>query len=314
MKNVMLLGGGTSTAWHIAYVLKTYFSDEVSLTVCDINEKHSVHTSVLADHYIQVPLIKSPDYYQTMLSYLEEYQIDVLIPLIDDDILLFSRDNPDLLSREVLSTAAVRQTFEMLSDKRNLTQTLNQLGVPAPRVCADPRKIHGGESYFVKAAVGCGSRGALKMTGEEILSLPPDDARIVQELCVGPEITVDVVLDGKHPYTVCRERMEIKLGVSTKCRIYHDPEIQHILESIAHQLALPELFCVQFMKNHSKQWVLTDFNLRSGGGTAISAAVGFEAVRFAAADWLGLERSTEWLQRPTHSRYVVRTYSEVVTE
>ena len=86
------------------------------------------------------------------------------------------------------------------------------------------------------------------------------------------------------------------------------------MERIITQIELPSVFCVQFMRNHRDALSLIDFNLRSGGGTAISAAAGFEAIRFAAANWLGLSADPAWVPVLEQERYVVRTYREIVTK
>lgn len=313
MKNVMILAGGTATAWHIAEVLQKYYRDEICLTICDINERYLVHSSIFADNYLRVPPIKSANYYETMLRKISEYQIDILIPLIDEDISLFSCDNPDLLSLRVHSTAARQTTFQALSNKRNLVRTLAEIGVETPQTIFDLRDLEPTSTYFVKNAIGCGSRGAARLSGAEIQKLRGGNDQIIQEICTGPEITVDAVMNGNAVHTVCRERIETKLGVSTKCRVYCDKGIQSIIQNIADNIALPDIFCLQFMKNADGNWTLIDFNLRSGGGTAISAAVGFEAVRFAAAGWLHKERDPAWISQLDRERFVVRTYSEIVT-
>lgn len=315
MKRVMILSGGTSTAWHIADVLRRYFHEHIYLIICDINPRHLVHTSLFADFYIQVPPICSPEYYRFMLQTIEERRVDILIPLIDDDIFIFHRNNNDLIARGVYSTAPCKTVIEGLSNKENLENTLLTLGIPTPHIFKSADSIDPNGTYFVKAPVGCGSRGSYLADGKtaaEVIS--KRKGQIVQEICHAPEITVDVAHDGRRVYTICRERVEIKLGVSTKCRVYHDPDIQHILERIVAKIDLPPVFCVQFMRDVHDRWFLTDFNLRSGGGTAISAAIGFEAVRFAAAQWLDQPVDSAWVSIPAQEHYVVRAYQEIVTQ
>ena len=249
-----------------------------------------------------------------MLEHIRANDIDVLIPLIDDDIGCFSNDDPDLNAMGVRSTAPSAKSVDALSDKGHLTETLRQIGIYSPRVFTAAEQMDPSKRYFIKDRIGCGSRGAATVSGREAIELVAQPGKVVQEIYYGPEITVDAVLDGKKVYTICRERKEIKLGVSTKCRVYFDKDIQSILERLTKEIELPSVFCVQFMKDINGEWVLIDLNLRSGGGTAISAAVGFQAVRFAAAGWLGLPRNLAWLKRPVGGKYVVRTYQEVITQ
>lgn len=310
----MILSAGTATAWHIAQVLRTYYAAHMRLVACDINPRYLVHTSVLADQFIQVPPIKDPAYRSAMLEHIRANDIDVLIPLIDDDIVCFSNDDPDLNAMGVRSTAPSAKSVDALSDKGHLTETLQQIGICSPRVFTAAEQIDPSKRYFTKDRIGCGSRGVAMVNGREAIELVARPGKVVQEICCGPEITVDAVLDGEKIHTICRERKEVKLGVSTKCRVYFDKDIQSIMERLAREVELPSVFCVQFMKNVSGEWALIDLNLRSGGGTAISAGVGFQAVRFAAAGWLDLPRELAWLKRPTREKYVVRTYQEVITQ
>lgn len=314
MKKVMILSAGTATAWHIAQVLRTYYAAHMQLVVCDINPKYLVHTSVLADRFIQVPPIKDEAYYPIMLEQIRTNDIDVLVPLIDDDIMLFPNSNSDLKVLGVKSVAPGYKSVNALSNKEHLAEVLKRIGIRSPQVFADAMQLDTSKQYFVKDCIGCGSKGTAVITGQEAIEAVTQPGKLVQEICYGPEITVDAVFDGEKIYTICRERKEIKLGVSTKCRVYFDGEIQSIMEKLAKEIELPSVFCVQFMKNTRGEWVLTDLNLRSGGGTAISAAVGFQAVRFAAAGWLGLPRELAWLKRPSEEKYVVRTYQEVITQ
>ncbi len=313
MKRALILAGGTTTAWHIAETIKRYYKDELYLVICDTNPEHLVHTSVLADKFIQVPPIKTPNYYEKMLDIFCSEGIDLVIPLIDNDIMLFTSDNTDLRQMGLTSSAPDKETVLSLSNKRNMEKTLRSIGIRTPRIISDLSEIAPEVEYYIKNMVGFGSRDVHKVKGKDIIGL--SDQQFVQEMCNNPEITVDVVNDSKRIYTICRERVETKLGVSTKCKVFYSDEIQEIIEKVSNYIALPAICCVQFMADSRGHWSLIDFNLRSGGGTAISAAVGFEAVRAAIAIWIGKNiNCPDYLKKVDNARYVVRTYSEIVTK
>lgn len=310
MKKILLMAGGTATAWHIAKIFKEYYS-EVKLYICDINPPYKVHTSILADKYIVVPPIKSENYYNFMLGLLDFEKIDIIIPLIDYDIELFYRDNKDLLCRNIYSSAPPKRTVDLLSNKRNMSIFLNKVGVDTPK-CIEPEYLQSHLEYFVKDIVGFGSRNAFKDLGCNLKNI--SDRQIIQELCFNPEITVDVLCIDKKVYTICREREEVKAGVCTKARIFYDGEIQKIVERVSDNIELPSISCVQFMKNKENKWVLTDFNLRPGGGTALSAAVGFQAVRVAIGNWLDEKQDVDdLLVCKKQDNFVVRAYEEIIT-
>ena len=311
--SVMILSGGTAGAWHMCQVLRAHF-EGVRVVLCDCNPPHLVAAALLADLCIQVPMICEDSYYQRMLEILDEEKPDLLIPLIDHDLLLFPQDNPDLLRRGIHSTAACKKSGEILSNKRHMCDFLKDIEIATPMLYAAD-KVEENRFYYIKKAVGFGSRGARKQKGSEIRTGVIED-EIIQEYCFPPEITVDALYTGKTLHCVCRERIEVKAGVCTKARIFFEEEIQETLEKIAAYIQLPALFCVQFMQDEGGRRLLTDFNLRIGGGTALSAAAGFQAARAAFMVWLDDgEPGEDWLKTPLplEERFVLRTYQEWVS-
>lgn len=310
MKSVMVLSGGTATAWSICEAVRSVVSSDVKLIVCDTNPEYLVHTSVLADVFLTVPPIASEGYYEYMLQLLKDHRVDILIPLIDLDLQLFPRDDEKLVKMGVFSTAPIRRTFLSLSDKKMLHSTLTALNIPTPALY-EKSEVDSQTTYFVKPQLGFGSRNARQMTGAEILHQDIGDC-IVQELCGFPELTVDVSVNGEFVLSVCRERIETKAGVCTKARVFRCKEIENSIQKLAENLPLPEVCCMQFMRGKQKEWMLTDCNLRLGAGSALSAAVGFCAAEAAVSRWLGLPPMT--LHQPDHERFVLRHYTEIVTK
>jgi hypothetical protein len=188
---------------------------------------------------------------------------------------------------------------------------LCEIGVSTPCLF-DKGFISPEKEYYVKNIIGFGSRGAYKTLGETLDFT--DSEKIIQEICKPPEITVDALIHNKRIFLICRERIEIKSGVSTKVRVFYDETIYKIVEKIALSIELPVVSCIQFMKDEKNIWTLTDFNLRSGAGTAMSAIVGFQCIHAALAVWLNTGENIELLlQYPVKDKYVVRTYQEIIT-
>lgn len=311
MKKLLLMAGGTATAWHIANIIKKNFATNFYLIICDTNDPYLVHTSTLADEYIKVPPIASKNYYEKMLSIFKEKKIDIIVPLIDYDIMLFYQDNIDLSKIGVKSTAPLRETSEILSNKENMYYFLTEHLITTPKIFLQ-NELDDSEIYFVKDIVGFGSRGARKCDGKGLKNITNN--QIVQEICQQPEVTVDVVLSNEKIYTACRERMETKSGVCTKAKVYFNQEIHNIIDKISQIVKLPTISCVQFMRNSMGEWSLTDFNMRSGGGTALSEAAGFRAVEAAVNIWNGNNNVSNCLPIIQKERYVVRAYKEILTK
>ncbi|MET3570694.1 hypothetical protein ABID13_002332 [Enterocloster citroniae] len=311
MIRIMILGGGTAAAWAISKAVKDIGKNRVLLYVCDINPPHLVHTSTLADRYFVIPSIKSVGYYEYMMALFEKEKIDILVPLIDWDLSLFAYDNADLLRLGIYAASPYKQTFNMLSNKRNMTQTLEGMEIEVPHIISS-EFLKPECTYYVKPEIGFGSRNSRAVLGRDLLEMNLN-GMIVQELCLPEEITVDVFCDGKVVKSICRERIEVKAGVCTKARIFEDQDLSKVISKLASKFSLPHMNCVQFMRSQQGKWLLTDFNLRLGGGSALSAAVGFKMAESAVALWLEMPELVS-IDIPAQERFVVRCFEEIVTK
>lgn len=313
-KNILITAGGTATAWHISKTIRDRLSEYFKVFVCDINEKGMVAASVNADYFFQVPRVDTDGYYEYMINLIREYEIHIIVPLLNEDLYYFSKDNEDLKKMGVITTAPSKELLDNLSDKRSLSIFCNKLGISTPKEVTY-EDIKENEIYFIKPLKGFGSRGARQISGKEILenkNLYRDF--IVQELCEKPEITVEIFYKSKQKYSyVIRERVETKAGVCTKAKFIQDDEIDRIMKKILDNVELPLASCVQFMKKDGK-WVLTDFNLRPGAGTALSSAIGWDLVYALLVDLIGIDDPFLYLKKPHTVRKVVRVYQEIVTE
>lgn len=311
MKRIMILSGGTAAAWAISRAVKDIGKNRVLLYVCDINPPHLVHTSTLADYYYVIPAIKSEGYYEYMMALFEKEKIDILVPLIDWDLSLFSYDNADLLRLGIYSTAPYKQTFNILSNKRNMARTLEEMGIGVPQIISSELLEPEG-TYYVKPEIGFGSRDSRVVLGRDVKGMNLN-GMIVQELCLPEEITVDAFCDGKVVKSICRERIEVKSGVCTKARIFENPELSKVITRLALEFNLPHMNCIQFMRSQQGKWLLTDFNLRLGGGSALSAAVGFKMAESSVALWLNMPELVS-VDIPAQEHFVVRCFEEIVTK
>ena len=199
---------------------------------------------------------------------------------------------------------------------------MNSLDITTPKIF-ELHSVLPNEEYFIKDEVGFGSRGSYKCLGNEI---PGNlSGKLIQQVCHSPEITVDTLVVNKKVYTLARERIEVKAGVCVKARVFHNEEIEAILQKISDNIELPIISCVQFMTDAEGKWSLTDFNLRPGAATAISSCSGFKIVQAALSLYLN-EKLTQSFNSsmvytpphlpaysPLNEKYVMRVYQEIIT-
>lgn len=310
MLNVMLLSAGVTTGWHLAQVVQQQFSGDICLHLCDTNPRELVPAAALGGPFHRVLPLADPGYQQQILTLLKENHIDVIVPLIDQDLFTWAADAPELAALGVRSTAPLWQTAQLLTDKKAMAAFLQAHGLPTPPLVA-PEQMELGRAYIEKREVGCGSVGLRTVIGGE--DYTPHPGSILQEKCDGgdTEITAEVFNAQGKLRVFCRERVVTKSGVCTKMRPLHIPEIEDYICTLTGLLPCPATFCAQFML-HRGRWNLIDCNLRIGAGTAMASAAGFQLVRAFWANLCGQPVPDEWLQADPTVKTVLRVYQEVV--
>lgn len=302
-----------TTVWHMINVAKTYFADSVCVHVCDTNRRELVPAAMMADYYYQVPGFAEEGYYAHMLDLMESNDIDVIIPLIDNDLFIWSCDNTDLVRHKIRSTGAPLATVKTLSNKRRMHDALCALNIPTPTII-DPRQMENGREYIIKSEVGCGSQGVrvIRKTNDVPVELPDDT--VIQEKCDGKtcEVTAEVFNSQGMLKVFCRRRIATKAGVCVKAEPVDIPEITEYIRNLTAHIQCPSAFCAQFLM-HRGQWNMIDCNLRLGAGTALSSAAGFQLVRAFWADVCGIEVEEKWLIPDPAVKTMLRVYEELVT-
>lgn len=312
IRKVLIGSAGTGTAFAAISSLRRVWSQSVHVVTMDINPPHLVTASLIADNFEQVPISSAPEFQEALLQIIQRYDIDTYLPLLPEEIELAARLRADgVIPSKVVVMAPSVAVSSACADKWVLSQLLSKNGVPTPKtaLASDPFEAGG---YFLKPKLATGSRGARKVNAEELTNAISgcEDKWIVQEICTAPEVTIDVFRSpssgGNH--VLCRERVEIKLGVSTKSRLFVDVELERLAKAIADMLDLTGSFCFQVMRNKSG-WVVTDVNPRPGAATAMCAVTGNDFFAAAFACYWG-EDVRRFFRPLVADQYVTRQYAE----
>ncbi len=213
MLNVMLLSAGVTTGWHLAQVAQQQFSG-ISACTSAIptrgNWSPPPHWAGRSTGAAGRPGVSTTDPHSV-----EENHIDVIVPLIDQDLFTWAADAPELAALGVRSTAPLRQTAQLLTDKKAMAAFCR------PTAC--PRRSSRLNKWS-RAAPTSKARGRLRVRrtahGHRRRGLHPHPGSILQEKCDGgdTEITAEVFNAQGKLRVFCRERVVTKSGVCTKMR------------------------------------------------------------------------------------------------
>lgn len=314
MKKLLVLSCGTNAQWHVLKILHEKFPSSFTLIGTDSHPRYMVAASSVLDRFYQVPVSKDPDFLGVIESILCRERPDYIFPIFDFDQQMFF-DGVNVLEKYgTRSLSTPYETLGVYSDKVNMQNAMLKSGLPVPRtfhICDVKKDV----SYFVKPLRGNGSVGACRKLGKD-LSAQDFKENIVEEVCSGPEVTMECFVYKGRLSSICRERLWIKAGVCTKARVFKSQKLEQIGRKFATVFKTPIIFNLQFMKNGSGRYVITDVNLRCAGAMGLSYMTGWDAVSALAKSLL--DRSSddvfESLPEIIPEQFVVRVNDDRVTQ
>lgn len=103
---------------------------------------------------------------------------------------MFYPSNPELRSLGIESLGPDYPILDSYQNKTQINEFLRKNGYPVPETY-EQDALFDEREYFVKPIDGVGSVGAIKLSGGEIKSQEFLKQHIIQELCFGPEVTVE---------------------------------------------------------------------------------------------------------------------------
>jgi carbamoyl-phosphate synthase large subunit len=264
--------------------------------------KHNAPARYAADAFELAPRVDSLDYAQRVLRICEQYEVSMVVPLIDPELDVLSQTHDLFRSRGVELCLSGPETTNLSADKRRTASFFSGAGVSTPRLLDIGQTIENpktGYPLFLKPADGSCSQGAhlIRSRAElEYFSATVDKA-ILQERVVGDEFTLDVLVDlhGKVRCVVPRQRIETRAGEVSKGVTVKDAEIIEAGRKVVN--ALPDArgcITVQCFRTPSGKLEFIEINPRFGGGYPLSFAAGANFPKWLIEWSLGGEPEIEW--------------------
>lgn len=235
------------------------------------------------DVYKEICRISNDQYIPSLLNICQENKIDLLIPTIDTDLLILSKNKEKFLN---IGTKVFISSVEMITycrDKRNTAELFEKCGLLAPKSFGDVSKYNLGFPAFIKPLDGSSSINAYKVLNEEELAeyAKKIDGYVIQPFVDGTEYTIDIMCDfeGNPIYITPRERSAVRSGEVLKTKIVQEQQM------IEESKKLIEIFkpcgpiTVQLIRNKNKEDYFIEINPRFGGGAPLSMKAGANAAK-----------------------------------
>ena len=222
-------------------------SKGVRVLAADMNPRASglLH----ADRGFCIPAAGSPQFLPAMRAICREESVDVVVPLVDEELMPLQE-----LATDSLSILTPRAGFiQTCLDKHRLSRELTRNSIPGPRTFLASEDF-GALAYplILKPRTGRGSRGVVRIESPAEMERALEntawkrDELIVQEFIDGPEFTVSVVVwrDGAVQAVVPKEII-VKKGVTQMAVTRRHPGIEMLCQRIQTVLHADGPFNVQ---------------------------------------------------------------------
>ncbi|WP_135501682.1 ATP-grasp domain-containing protein [Roseovarius aestuariivivens] len=288
------------------------------LIACDTNPRHLVAAGSQFD-FRQIPLAASESFVAELLPVLRDAGATAFYPIHDVEIAACSAAHDAFSTEDVQVLAPPAEAVAMVRDKLGLFEAFDAARVPCPETTRLDRAEWAGARLHYKPRSGVGSHGVGVLSDADALrrrQAQTDAATmIVQPFIAGQEITIDMFCPAPGDVFAycCRERIDVKAGVSNKARLFLDPVLGDLGARVSATTGLTGAFCFQVRGEFdSGAWKVIDVNPRVGGGTPMCVAVGLDFPSAHVAHHLGRDPAPYFRPLPQDDVYVTRSFVEHV--
>lgn len=230
------------------------------------------------DYTRKVVAMKDPCYIDNLMQICKNDHIDLLIPTIDTDLLILSKNKErfETIGTKVLISSP--DFIQICRDKNKTSQFFLDCALHAPMTVNDWRKYESGYPAFIKPKDGSSSVNAFKVESVDELQVYAAQVEdyIVQPFINGREYTMDIFCDfeGTPISIVPRERLQVRAGEVLKTKITMDESMIAEAKAICNRFKPCGPLTVQLIRDTKGIDWFIEINPRFGGGAPLSMKAG----------------------------------------
>lgn len=275
-RRVELLQAFRQAALRMGIPLKLYGADMAgtapALAFCDDSRK--------------ICPMKDQDYIPQLLEICRKDHIDLVIPTIDTDLMVLSKNRERFAQAGVRVMISSPDKVGLCRDKNYTSDFFLSCGLKAPAPVNDHRQYMGPYPCFIKPKDGSSSINAYKVEHAGQLASYAEQVQdyIIQPFIEGKEYTVDIFCDfeGNPIGIVPRERIAVRSGEVLKTRIELDDTIIAECRSLIEKFQPCGPITVQLIRQKGTgDDYYIEINPRYGGGAPLSMKAGADS-----AEWI----------------------------
>lgn len=285
--NVLILSCGTRVKL-LEYFKNSKDWNKVVATDCSAEAP----ALLVADRPYLVPRMTEPGYLERILEICQAEEIDMVIPLQEDELLLIA-DNLELFKKNNIKVAiSDREKIRLCKDKFLLSKELERLGFNAVKTYTASEYLeqnNEGTDVFVKPRFGAGSVDTFHVTSRKLLEAlieSSEDELIVQPAIKGQEYGIDIYVDMVSNEVIncfCKKKIRMRAGETEKSLSVIIPELEKTVADAVQALKLKGPLDMDVMEEDGKYYIL-EINPRFGGGYLHAYGCGVDFMKYLAVN------------------------------
>ncbi len=268
--NVLILSCGTRSLLVDYFKQRKNGFDKVVVTDC------SPYSPALyrADKYYIVPRMVEEDYLPTVFRICESEEINVVIPLQEDELVLISRNRREFLDRGIMPVVSEIEYVDLCRDKYKFYQKMLNLSVSVipTYLHTELDKVLNKHDMplFMKPRYGAGSVAnyIIKNKNEvDVFAKNEGGEFVVQPFIDGTEYGVNAYVDfisGELSELFILKKIRMKSGETEKSVSVYNDDIKHIVMTICDKVPFVGPIDIDIIEKNGNYYVL-EINPRFGG-------------------------------------------------
>lgn len=286
---VLVTGAGSPAA--IAF-MKTLRGQDVEVHAADMNRYAAGLFFVPAGRRLVAPPADEPELVPELLSYCVRNEIDVLAPMLDEELLPLAEARTQFAALGTAVLVSSPNAVESALDSWAVVHAcFDRVDVPLTRLFVEGASFEGWRYPLVVRPRAARGGMRLVMSPEELAELERSEELVVQEYLPGTEYSVDVLstVEGRVVAAVPRERLAVNRGLSVTARTVHDPELSAAARLVVMELGLTGLSTVRLRGGQDGRPKVVRVQPRSSAGVTLTMAAGINLPALALRAALGQE-------------------------
>lgn len=274
---VLVTGLGSSNAISVIKGLRQQDRFKIRIVGIDTNVKNRCAGAFFSDVFYNVPLAQDSRYLSEVLDICKKEKIDVIIPIIDEELLPLASNAEKFTRIGVKLMLSSASTIELCANKLKTYNFFKDNAIPTPETWTCPEDEISPPVIF-KPVAGRGSR-QIHIAWDEFdltYGLSRYKGHIIQRFVEGQEITVDVFSDysGQPLAIVPRERLQTKAGVCYKGITIRNQIVEKICIDICRKMKIVGACNIQCIIGTDGTPYFIEVNPRFSSALPLTAAAG----------------------------------------